>query len=111
MAAVVEKVLKEMSDWLQPCGVSQELLHSAKELGRLPVAELFPTNELLQFLLFGSGCPFDQFSLELVIGVSAGDLSSKSWTSVAISGERELTRYSNFVFWDVIPRVENCTST
>ena len=49
--------------------VSQELLHSAKELGRLPVAELFPTNELLQFLLFRSGCPFDQFSLELVIGV------------------------------------------
>ena len=45
------------------------ILTLAKELGRLPVAELFPTNELLQFPLFGSDCPFDQFSLELVIGV------------------------------------------
>ena len=41
--------------------VSQQLLHSAKELGRLPVAELLAADQLLEFALLRGGRSLSQF--------------------------------------------------
>ena len=49
--------------------VSQELLHATEQLSGLPVAELFPTDQLLELALLRSSSTLDKFSLEFVIGI------------------------------------------
>ncbi len=50
-------------------------------------------------------------SFSVSYGLSAGGVRMRSRTSVAISGAREATMWSNLVFCEVIPRVVNCAWT
>ena len=49
--------------------VSQELLHATEQLSGLPVAEFFPTDQLLELALLRGRGTLDKFSLEPIVGV------------------------------------------
>ena len=67
--------------------VSEELLHASEELTGLAVAELFATDELLEFALLRSCGLFDEFALRVSYGLSAGqqiaDLHRELWAEGA----------------------------
>ena len=49
--------------------VTEELLHSSKELCGFAISELFSTDELLKFSLLRGGCASNEFGFEGVVGV------------------------------------------
>ena len=63
----------------------------------------------MQFPLLGSGHLFDQLLFESGVWTSDSGRRMRCRISIANSGERDATMWSNIVFWEVIIRVANYT--